>query len=354
MRILFSICHPAQVHLFKNLIWNLKKKGHECKVTVIDKDVSLHLLKAYGFDYEIVGTAKSTLLSKAIELIKIEYKLYKIARVFKPDIIVGGSGNIYVAHVGKLCMKPSIVFDDDDTKKAKIGHFFLKKFASTICSPSCCKINLGKNQILFDGYKELAYLHPNNFIPNPVFFNEIGINKDDAFIILRFVSWTADHDINEGGFDLKIKYSLVKKLGKYAKIFISSEVALPNEFEKYKFPLNPDKIHDFLYYAKMLICDSQTMATEAGVLGTPAIRCNSFVGNNDMGNFIELEKKYGLIFNYNNPDKAIEKAIELIKKDDIKEEWKKKRAILLKDKIDVNEFMVWFIENYPESLTTNS
>lgn len=91
------------------------------------------------------------------------------------------------------------------------------------------------------------------------------------------------------------------------------------------------------------------MTTEAGVLGTPAIRCNSFVGENDMGNFIELEQKYGLIFNYNDSDKAIGKAVELIQKPDLKEEWRKKREKLLKDKIDVTAFMVWFIENYPES-----
>jgi len=104
-----------------------------------------------------------------------------------------------------------------------------------------------------------------------------------------------------------------------------------------------------LCYAKMLVGDSQTMTTEAGVLGTPAIRCNSFVGENDMGNFIELEQKYSLIFNYDDPNKAMEKAVELIQKPNLKEEWKKKREQLLKDKIDVTAFMVWFIENYPES-----
>ena len=39
----------------------------------------------------------------------------------------------------------------------------------------------------------------------------------------------------------------------------------------------------------------------------------------------------------------------LIQKPNLKEEWKKKREKLLKDKIDVTAFMVWFIKNYPES-----
>ncbi len=90
MRILINIGHPAHVHLFKNLIWKLEKKGHECKITTVDKDVSLQLLKAYGFDYELVGSAKPSLFYKAIELIKIERKLYNITKSFKPDILIHG------------------------------------------------------------------------------------------------------------------------------------------------------------------------------------------------------------------------------------------------------------------------
>ena len=42
----------------------------------------------------------------------------------------------------------------------------------------------------------------------------------------------------------------------------------------------------------MVVADTQTIVTEAAVLGTPAIRYNSFAGENDMGNFVELEQKY--------------------------------------------------------------
>jgi predicted glycosyltransferase len=91
------------------------------------------------------------------------------------------------------------------------------------------------------------------------------------------------------------------------------------------------------------------MTTEAAVLGTPAVRSNSFVGINDMGNFIELEQKYNLIFNYSDQKSALLKAIELLKISDVKEKWIKKRDTLLQDKIDVTSFLVWFTENYPES-----
>ena len=85
------------------------------------------------------------------------------------------------------------------------------------------------------------------------------------------------------------------------------------------------------------------MATESAILGTPAIYVSSLVGT--MGNFVELEEKYGLIFNYSSSDKVLDKAIELIQRKDLKQEWKTKRDVLIGDKIDVTAFMLDFIEN---------
>jgi predicted glycosyltransferase len=109
-------------------------------------------------------------------------------------------------------------------------------------------------------------------------------------------------------------------------------------------------MHDALFYATLFVSDTQTSTTEAACLGTPAIRCNSFVGSSDMSNFKELEEKYRLIFNYRDSDMAIDKAVELLNMEDLKNNWHLKRDVLLKDKIDVTAFMTWLIENYPQSV----
>jgi len=343
MRILFNIAHPAQVHLFKNLIWNLEKKGHECKITTVEKDVSLQLLNAYGFNYEIVGSARSTLFSKATELIKIEYNLYKIARPFKPDILIGGVGNAYVAHVGKLLKVPSIVFDD--TEHAKISHFIMDPFADVICTPSCFINNIGKNQIRYNGYHQLAYLHPNYFNPNPDVLDGVGLCKGDKYTIIRLVSWDADHDIGQKG--IQNKKEFVRELEKYGRVLISAEGKLDKELEKYRIEASPEKIHDLLYYASLYIGEGATMATESALLGTPSIYISSLVGT--MGNFVELEQKYGLIYSYNYSRDALNKAIEFLQTVNLKNIWKNKQDFLFREKIDVTAFMIWFIENYPES-----
>ena len=179
----------------------------------------------------------------------------------------------------------------------------------------------------------------------------IGEDEKSKFVLLRFVAWQAVHDVAKTGFSLQDKIRLVKELEKYAHVYITSETALPPELASYQIKISPEKIHQILYFAYLFVGDSQTMTTESALLGTPAVRCNTFVGIHDMGNFVELENTFGLIFNYNDPDKAIDKAIQLMHQDHLTEQWEVKRDILLNDKIDVTAYMIWFVENFPQSST---
>lgn len=345
MKILFNMAHPAQVHMFKHVIKKLEKNNNECMITSVNKEVSLQLLDAFGLKYETVGNAKSSLLSKGIELIKIERNLLAICKHFKPDILVGGSGNAYSAHIGKVIKKPVIIFEDSE--KGIIEHILTNPFASVICTPSSFKKNIGEKHVRFEGYKELAYLHPNNFTPKSSVLLEQNLTENEPFVLLRFVEWNADHDLSHHG--IKNKVEFVHELEKYARVLITSEGDVPLEIEENKIKVSPEKLHDLLFYSTMLIGDSQTMTTEAALLGVPAIRCNSFVGTNDMSNFLELENNYGLIFNFNDSVAALSKAIELLKMENLKKKWGIKRYNLLESKIDVTAFMAWFIENYPIS-----
>ena len=67
----------------------------------------------------------------------------------------------------------------------------------------------------------------------------------------------------------------------------------------------------------------------------------------------ELELKYGLTFGYHPSqfDWMLYRINEFLELPNLKEEWQKKRERLLHDKIDVTSFWVWFVENYPESVT---
>lgn len=338
MKILIDMAHPAHVHLFKNFIWEMQKRGHEFKITARDKDVTKQLLEAYRIPYEPVGTMGSKKLNLFLEWIYRDIKIFFIAKKFQPDILMGNL-NPPAVHAAKLLGKKSIIFTDSDPRAIKypIVDMLTTPFADVILTLDSVQHHYGKKEVRVSSYKELAYLHPNWFRPNPEVLKQAGLREDEPFVILRFVAWGAYHDVDRTGFDLPAQRKLIAEIEPYARVFISSERALPEEFEKYRLPIRPEQMHDFLYYARLLICDSQTMTTEAAILGTPAIRCNSFVGEKDMGNFIELEEKYGLIFNFREAEPAIRKALELIQTSHLKEIWNKKKDQILVDKIDLTE-----------------
>lgn len=341
MRIIVDIGHPAHVHFFKNAIWNLEKKGHQIKVVSRDKDVVIELLDAYKIPHTVLSTAKHSKVHLFEELFVRESKLYSIARQFDPDLIMGILSPP-VAHVAWALGKKSIIFND--TEHAEIAQKTTYPFCDIICTPTSFKKDVGKKQIRYRGYHELAYLHPAYFSPNPEVLRELDVEPEEPFVILRFISWDAHHDVGQYGINNKL--ALVQELEKFGKVFISSEGQLAEEFDKYRIRVPSEKIHSLLYYATLCVGEGATMAVESAILGTPSIYVSSLAGT--MGNFSELEEKYGLLFNYSDSEAALSKAVELIRDPELKKTWSSKRAALLKDKIDVTKFMVELIERLPE------
>ena len=345
MRILIGISHPKQVYMFKYLISTMNAKGHDVKVVLVEKEITGYLLEKFNIKYERIGKNQSTLFKKIINLAMWEYRTLRIAHEFKPDIFIG-QALPHFAHVSALLKKPFIVFED--TEHVQNLHKIVLPFTSAIVTSESFKIDFGKKQVRFNGYFELAYLHPDHFRPDPSVLCNLNLRQDDVFIILRFVSWNAIHDVGQKRLSFEMKLKLVKELEKYGKVFISSETALPDEFENYRITAAPETMHDLLSYATLYIGEGGTMASEAAVLGTPAI----YINNLRTGYIDEEEKKYGLIFSFSEVEKSYDEilrtAIELLEQDDLKGRWAKKRENMLKDKIDVSKFMIEFVENFPE------
>jgi hypothetical protein len=351
MRVLFDMGHPAHVHLFRNTIHNLIRDGHVVKITARNKEVTLALLKAYGLDYENRGEIYTGMLNKAFGMIKIDLKLLQIARKFKPDILVGVH-NPYVAHVGMVLRKPVIIFTD--TENVKIASYLTYPFVQAIVTPMFFKEHIDpKKHVKIRGLKEIAYLHPDYFSPDPQVLQDIGLQPDEKFIIMRFISWGASHDTDLHGIQKGAEKEIIQKLSRYGRIFITSEKPLEGDLENYRLHVPPEKIHSLLYYAQMYIGEGGTMAAESGILGTPAIHIESTSSGQatgeTCGNFLELRDAYGLIYFYPTQEKALKKALEILENPQSKEEWQKKQKKLWSDVIDVTAWLTDFIENYPDS-----
>jgi hypothetical protein len=334
----------------------MNSKGHEVLITASEKDVALRLLDSYSFSYARLGSYGTSLISKLAALPLLDINMYRAAKSFKPDLFIG-MGSIRAAHVSKLLGKPCVIFEDTEHSIEQI--LLYAPFADVIFTPVSFKRDLGRKQVRYNGCHELAYLHPGYFEPDPAVLQEAGLSEEDNIFILRLAAFNATHDGRSRNLGRECIMALIDKLEKVGTVLISSENELDPALMKYQYSLSPVKYHDLIHYSKLFIGDGSTSAVEAAILGVPSLQFEKIKSNGReygfdevCGIIAELQDRYGLLHSFHDESALLEKADELVA--DIKnvnEKWKVRRAKFLREKIDVTDFMVAFVEEYPESLT---
>jgi uncharacterized protein len=344
MKILIDVGHPAHVHLFTNVAHIMQQKGHSVIFTIRDRELIPELLTAQRFDYVSASTPRTGKVGQLIELIEHDWNVFTIASSFKPDFMLGTS--VAVAHVSRILHGKSIVFTEDDAINIKLFVSLTYPFADTIVTPSVLSDKKTKKYLPYDGYQELAYLHPNQFVPDPTILTELDVNQGEDYFILRFVAFKAFHDVKRSGFSLEKQIQLVELLSKVGKVFITNEGEIADSLKPYQLHIPPQRIHHAINYAKMLISDGGTMPIEAAVLGTPSIVLNTFV--DDCSVIRELEERYGLLFGFmpGQEDEMFAKVDSLLKTKNLKSDWARRREQMLAEKIDLAGWIVNLLENY--------
>lgn len=345
MKILIDIGHPAHVHYFKHFIKMMKQKGHSIEVTARDKEMVHILLNLYQISFKSRGRGAKSNLGKFFYLLYADLIILSIAKKFKPDLFLS-FGSAYAAHASKLLGKPHISFED--TEHATLEHKLYVPFTDVIFTPATYKKNLGNKQIYFNGTTDLFYLHPNTFLPSGSVHELLKMEESNKYIIMRFVSWNANHDKGQSGLSLKEKIKSVEILSRYAKVFISAEGSLPKELQQYELDIPADRIHDVIYHAELFVGESGTMSTESAILGTPSIIISTLAPS--LGAFEDFIK-LGLMNIYTDFNLAMDKAENILKTNNFKANSREKAKIFIKDRIDLSAFLIWFIEDYPQSLS---
>ncbi len=344
MKIVVDINHPAHVHFFKNFIWKMTERGHQILVIASLKDVVYKLLDVYKIPYIKLGDYGKTFVKKAVNIPVLDYKMYTAVRGFHPDLFIG-IGSIRASHVSRIFRKYSITFDD--TEHSWEQRILYMPFTDIVCTPNSFKLNLGKKQIRYDGYHQLAFLHPNYFTPNPSVLGEMGLDPGEIFTIVRFVSWGASHDIGQKG--ISDKKRIITELEKYGRVLITSEKPLLDGLEKNRISVSPEKFHDLLSYASLYVGEGGSVASEAVVLGVHSIFISSL--GKECGVFSD-QAEYGLQFLCESDEEVLVTAKELLSDENLRMLGKKKQRKLLEDKIDVTSYMIDLVETYDGKHTT--
>lgn len=346
MNIIIGITHPKHIHMFKNFIWQMEARGHKTLCLVNDKELVSFFLDKYGFNSIYIGKNIARFTGKLMQIPGLLIKTLLISLSFKPDIFIG-QAFMHFAYVSRLLRKPFLILED--TEAAKQLHRFVIPFSDVVFTTSFFQRSLGSKEIKLKCNYELFYLHPRYFKPNPDALKYFSLSPQDRYTIVRFVSWDAYHDMGISGLSKENKIKAVETFASYGRVLLSSETEPPEELKKYQVTIMPDKMHDLMYYATLYYGESATMAAESSCLGTPAI----YLDEQGRGYTDEMEELYGLLFNYKTSSKdqtdSIVKGESLLRTNDIKRDWQQKRDRMLQDKLDINAFLIWFVEEYPAS-----
>jgi|TARA_B100000959_G_C14898545_1_gene589837 hypothetical protein len=314
----------------------LQKENHDITIISREKDVTTHLLEHYGIGHFSISSPGIGFMGLLRELFIRNKELVKLHKKEKFNLAFGTS--VSIAHLTAFTNVKSYNFHEDDDSVVPLQSILIYPFTSKIINPDCVKINgWRKKRVFHKSYHELAYLHPNNFVPDPKIPGKYGLERR-KYVLVRLSALKAHHDHKKVGISDSF-YQRIKKVIKNYLIVESSESANVHSFE-------PWDIHDLISFSKMVISDSQTTTAEAAILGVPSIRYNLFVGR--LSYLEELEKKYMLTYGFTpgQENQMITKIRELLLNPHVEEEWRLKRNLMLSEKTDLNEWMI----NYFHSL----
>lgn len=344
--ILVDIGHPGHVHLLRGVAEELKRRGHVVYYSVRDIPVAKRLMERYGMTPWLdLGGKKDSLIGKAWTVARQDAHIMYFVR--KNHIDIGLSCGLVLSQVSQMTRMKSYVFDDDDDAAEPLVVKYSHPYSKAVFTPDCIQ-RKAKQTVYYHGTHELAYLHPNRFKPDPTVLQRAGIQEGERFFVMRFVALKGHHDVGQQGLTLEQKGALVNLLKPHGRVIITSERAIEPEFEEYRLPVPPEDIHSLMAYSTMFVGDSQTMTSEAAVLGVPALKCNTFAGRLSVPNM--LEQQYGLCHAY-TPEQfgdMYSKIEQLLAKDpsELRTEWQAKRQKMLSEMIDPTEFFVNYIENH--------
>jgi hypothetical protein len=338
MRILFDITHPAHVHFFRHAIAELLARGDQVAVTTRHKDITVELLAELGIPATPLTAAGKGLAGLVVEMILRDVRLRRFCRRFRPDVLTAVSG-AFAAQTAWLVGKPAVVWDD--TEHQKFAHFVTRPFASAIFSPDCYTKPQGPKHHLYAGCHELAYLHPGRFTPDPQVVRSLGIDPHSRYCLVRFVSWGAHHDVGQHGIAADRRREFLESLSAVARPYVTSEAPLPAELEPFGLRVPVSKVHHVLAFAALYVGEGATMASEAALLGTPAVYTNTLPAGT-----IAMFARSGLVEQITDTDAALRRCLAWLADDQAKPRAAAARDRLLADKIDVTALIVQTLGDY--------
>lgn len=343
LRIAVDITHPAHFHFFKHAIAAWQTRGHDVLLLSRDKDLTLRLLDETGWKHRCLSRARRGMAGLALELVEHSAGVWRALGEHRSQV-VAAIGGTFIVHPAWLRGIPSLVFYD--TEHAQLSNRITYPFATRIFTPRSYQDDLGAKHERYNGFQELAYLHPRRFKPDPARLAVEELQPGEPFTFVRLVAWNSHHDV--GDFGVRDVHNVVRRLERYGRVLISSEAPLPDDLKQYERKGAVGDVHHVMAFARLLFGESATMASECAQLGVPAI----FLSTSSRGYTDELEHHYQMVFNFNGQRaieaQALDCAESILANPDSPRLFRERHARMMSEQIDVADFIAEVVERYAQ------
>jgi uncharacterized protein len=357
MRFLIEAHHPAHIHFFKFAIRVWRDRGDEVLMLGRDRDVMKQLLAAYPFiPSQIVTGMRKDSRFPLREMLARQAAVAGAIRNFRPSIVVSLMGSYTQA--SRLFKVPNIIFTDSEFQS--FNHRIAHPFATRIYTPQCFWKPLGAKQYRYNGYHELAFLHPRRFTPRREVLERLRVNggptvngaakaavppEPGQYVVVRTSAWDTLHDIGESGLGKTFDSLMRELLAKYSVYVVPEGGKIASRWARHKLSVPPEDYHDVLAFARLVISEGASTASEAACLGVPAV----YVNTTRRGYLEDQERRYRLVYNFTDARAAARKVTELLALPPAPEVLAEARARLVADHIDVTDFVVDELDRFIEN-----
>ncbi len=322
-KVLFDVIHPAHINFFKHAIGELSQNGFEILLTYLDRGIVKTLIgKELPQHNPIkIGSYRNSRIGKGAMVSERALLFSRLLRQESPSVTLG-VGDFILAVSSRLTRIPAIQFYDDFefAINFKLSHLF----ADTFVVPQFIPVR-GNDVIAYNGYKELAYLHPEVYTPDSRVISKIGLEKN-TYVFAREVSGIS---LNYANLDRLSLLPIIKHLhSKGVHVLLSLEdKSLIEQYEPYCQVLEEplEDIYSLIAFSRFGLSSGDSMAREMALLGVPCI----YVGGRDMciNNQLILEGGIKKIEALSQVTTLVDQWIEC----DPKTEWANSRRKLIAD-----------------------
>jgi uncharacterized protein len=346
MRLLIEAHHPAHIHFFKNPVRLWRERGDEVLLLGRDRDVMKQLLAAYSFiPSRVVTGARGRGRFPLREMLERQAAVANAIRQFRPTLVLSLMGSYTQA--ARLFGVPNIIFTDSEFQS--FNHKIAHPFATRIYTPQCFWKPLGDKQRRYKGYHELSFLHPARFTPRPEVLAKLSVNGGPSlaagggrspapgeYVVIRTSAWNTLHDIGESGLGKTFDTVMREVLARYSVYVVPEGGKIAPEWARYKLSVPPEDYHDVLAFARLVITEGASTASEAACLGVPSV----YINTTRRGYLEDQERRYRLVFNYTNADLAARRVTELLANPPSADDLRAARARLIDEHVDVTRYVV--------------